>query len=148
LGWVAAGRFTKEVNRRKIESSLATSLPIQQCVAEVMRHGGYDAHLGRIRNFMQKQQVVALASIGRHFPADVRVVAPGGGYFLWIECAGAVDSLEVHQLALDSGITLAPGPMFSARRQYLNFLRLNYGHPWTPAMEAAVARIGKLVARF
>jgi len=148
LGWVAAGRFMKEVNRRKIESSLATSLPIQQGVAEVLRHGGYDAHLGRLRNFMQKQQVVALASIRRHFPADVRLVAPDGGYFLWIECAGAVDSLEVHQLALDSGITLAPGPMFSARRQYLNCIRLNYGHPWTPAMEAAVARIGELVARF
>ena len=30
LGWVAAGRFAKAVTQRKIESSLATSLPIQQ----------------------------------------------------------------------------------------------------------------------
>jgi len=91
---------------------------------------------------------VALAAIRQHFPADVRVVAPAGGYFLWIECGRAVDSLEVHLLALNSGITLAPGPMFSARRQYLNFIRLNYGHPWTAAMEKAVARIGKIIARY
>jgi DNA-binding transcriptional MocR family regulator len=148
LGWVAAGRFMTEVNRRKIEFSLATSLPIQQGVADVLRHGGYDAHLGRVRCFMQKQQALALASIRQHFPADVRVAAPAGGYFLWIECDCAVDSLEVHQLALQSGITLAPGPMFSARRQYRNYIRLNYGHPWTAAMEKAVARIGKIVARY
>ncbi len=148
LGWVAAGRFTQDVNRRKIESSLATSLPIQQGVAEVLHHGGYDAHLGRVRSFLHKQQATALASVRRHFPADVRVVAPSGGYFLWIECGRAVNSLELHQLALNSGITLAPGPMFSARRQYLNFIRLNYGHPWTPAIDNAVARIGKLISRF
>jgi DNA-binding transcriptional MocR family regulator len=148
LGWVAAGRFTKDLARRKIESSLATSLPIQQCVAQMLQHGGYDQHLAGLRRSLASQQSAALDSVRRHFPAGYRVAAPGGGYFLWIECAARVDSLEVHRLALDFGISIAPGPMFSARQQFGNFIRLNYGHPWTPAMDRAIQRLGEILRRF
>ncbi len=147
LGWIAAGRFTQEVARRKIESSLATSLPIQQAIAQMLRHGGYEAHLKKLRERLANQQAAALNSLQRHFPSGYRVGPPPGGYFLWIECAASVDALEVHRLALSSGISVAPGPMFSARRQFRNFLRLNCGHPWTAAMDRAVQRIGDILRR-
>jgi DNA-binding transcriptional MocR family regulator len=35
--------------------------------------------------------------------------------------------------------------MFSARREFTHCLRLNCGHPWTPAMDRAVAELGKMV---
>jgi DNA-binding transcriptional MocR family regulator len=114
----------------------------------MLQQGGYDAHLVKLRRILETQQAAAAASIGRHFPPGYRMVRPAGGYFLWIECAPAVDSLEVHRLALDSGITIAPGPMFSARRQFRNFIRLNYGHPWTAAMDQAVARLGSILRRY
>jgi DNA-binding transcriptional MocR family regulator len=147
LGWIAAGRFTKEVARRKIESSIATSLPIQLGVAQMLKHGGYESHLARLRGVLANQQAVALESLHRHFPAGYRVAAPAGGYFLWVECAAAVDALAVHRLALDSGITIAPGPMFSARRQFGNFIRLNYGHPWSPETDRAIRRLGEILKR-
>ncbi len=147
LGWVAAGRFAQDIGRRKIESSLATSLPIQQSIAQMLHQGGYEAHLAGLRRALQTQQAAALRSIQRHFPPGYRVTRPMGGYFLWVECAKEIDSLEVHSAALESGITIAPGPMFSARRQFGNFIRLNYGHPWTASMDAAVARIGDILRR-
>jgi DNA-binding transcriptional MocR family regulator len=145
LGWVAAGRFTKEVARRKIESSLGTSLPIQLGIAQMLKSGGYESHLVRLRGVLANQQAIALESLHRHFPPGYRVAAPAGGYFLWLECAAAVDSLECHRLALDAGITIAPGPMFSARRQFRNFIRLNYGHPWSPGMDRAIRRLGEIL---
>jgi DNA-binding transcriptional MocR family regulator len=148
LGWLAAGRFAKEAARRKIEFSLATSLPIQQGIAQMLRHGGYDAHLVRLRSALASQQAAALDSMRRHFPGGYRIAPPAGGYFLWIECAATVDSLEVHRLALESGISIAPGPMFSARRQFGNFLRLNCGHPWTAAMDGAIQRLGHILRRY
>jgi DNA-binding transcriptional MocR family regulator len=147
LGWVAAGRYAEDLARRKIESSLSTSLPIQLGVAQMLRFGGYESHLARLRRTLASQQAVALESMHRHFPAGYRVAVPTGGYFLWIECAVSVDSLEVHRLALQSGITIGPGPMFSARRQYRNFIRLNYGHPWSPEMDRATKRLGQLLRR-
>ena len=145
LGWVAAGQFAQAVQRRKITSSLATSIPIQQGIAQMLRLGGYDAHLVKLRAALAKQQAAALDSLRKHLPSDYRVTRPAGGYFLWIELAPAIDSLEVHRLALDAGISIAPGPMFSARREFRNCLRLNYGHPWTPQMDKAVAKLGSIV---
>jgi len=147
LGWVAAGRFTQELARRKIESSLATSLPVQQGIARMLKDGGYDSHLAVLRRSLANQQSAVLNSMHRHFPPGYRVAAPEGGYFLWIECAASVNSIEVHRLALDFGISIAPGPMFSARRQFGNFIRLNCGHPWTPEMDRAIQRIGEILRR-
>jgi DNA-binding transcriptional MocR family regulator len=147
LGWIAAGRFTNDVARRKIESSLATSLPIQLGIAQMLKFGGYESHLVQLRSVLANQQAVALESMRRHFPPGYRVAAPVGGYFLWVECAASVDSLAVHRLALHSGVSIAPGPMFSARRQLRNFMRLNYGHPWSPAMDRGIRRLGEILRR-
>jgi DNA-binding transcriptional MocR family regulator len=145
LGWVAAGRFATNLQRRKITSTLATSVPIQNGIALMLRREGYDAHLTKLRHALQAQQRDALGSLRKHFPEGYRVAAPDGGYFLWVELAESIDALEVHRLALESNISIAPGPMFSARREFRNCLRLNYGHPWTTQMDRAIAELGGII---
>ncbi|HEY4365679.1 MAG TPA: PLP-dependent aminotransferase family protein [Steroidobacteraceae bacterium] len=145
LGWVAAGQFASQVQRRKITSSLATSIPIQHGIAQMLRQGGYDAHLVKLRAALAKQQAAALDSLRRHLPPGYRVTQPSGGYFLWIELDPQVDSLEVHRLALEANISIAPGPMFSARREFRHCIRLNCGHPWTAQMDKAVAELGRII---
>jgi DNA-binding transcriptional MocR family regulator len=49
-------------------------------------------------------------------------------------------SLEVHTQALEFGITIAPGSVFSPRRESGNFIRLTTGHPRTAAYQQATAR--------
>jgi DNA-binding transcriptional MocR family regulator len=148
LGWVAAGRYSADVSRRKIEASIATSLPVQQGIAQMLRHGAFDTHLTKLRRDLAASQLAAMESLQRHFPAGYRVAAPRGGYFLWVECASQVDSLDVHRRALDVGITVAPGPIFSARQQFKNYLRLNTGHPWTSATARAIQTLGTLLRRY
>jgi DNA-binding transcriptional MocR family regulator len=58
-----------------------------------------------------------------------------------------VDALELHRAALADGISIAPGPIFSARQQYRNCLRLNCAVPWSEGIEGALARLGALVNR-
>jgi len=147
LGWTAAGRFAADVQRRKITTSLATSVPIQNGIAQMLRNEGYDRHLEKLRQALQSQQEAALVAINKHFPAGVRVATPEGGYFLWLELPERVDALEVHRRAVEAHISIAPGPMFSARRQFRNCLRLNYGHPWTEQVDTAVAELGRIVAQ-
>jgi DNA-binding transcriptional MocR family regulator len=147
LGWVAAGRYAQELSRLKMETSIATSLPVQLGIAQMLRGGGYDAHLVRLRRRLALSQRAALESLRRYFPAGYRVAAPRGGYFLWLECAATVDSLDVHRRALSLGISIAPGPIFSARQQFQNYLRLNTGHPWTNAMAQAIQKLAQLLKR-
>jgi len=145
LGWVAAGRYADDLRRRKITSTLATSVPIQNGIALMLRQEGYETHLSKLRQALRVQQQAALRSIKKHFPSGYRLATPEGGYFLWIELPPEVDALEVHRRALEASISIAPGPIFSARRQFRNCLRLNCGHPWSPAMDRAVAELGRII---
>jgi len=147
LGWVAAGRFEQELRRRKVMTSLSTSLPVQEGIAQLLRHDGYDAHLKKLRRTLAAQQAALLKGVREHWPAGVRVARPDGGYFVWLELPSGVDSLRLHGLALEQGISIAPGPIFSPRREFRNFVRLNCGHPWDAELESAVRRLGRLVDR-
>ena len=116
-------------------------------LADYLQHGGYDKHLRRLRHAMESQLSSLLAAVARHFPAGVRVSHPAGGYFVWVEFAEGFDALALHQAALEHGISVAPGPIFSARRHFRHCLRLNYGHPWDDRLEAAMQTLGALAGR-
>jgi DNA-binding transcriptional MocR family regulator len=145
LGWVAAGKFATEVQRRKITTSISTSIPVQDGIAMLLRQDGYEAHLAKLRRTFAAQQTSLLAALQKHFPNGYRVTRPDGGYFVWVELPRGADSLEVHRLALEQGISVAPGPIFSPRREFRNCLRLNYGHPWTADFDRAMAKLGRIV---
>jgi len=81
----------------------------------------------------------------RAFPAGTRLSDPRGGYFLWVELPPGVDALKLHARAMREGISMAPGPMFSAAREFTNALRINCGHPWDASLAHAIERLGKLI---
>jgi DNA-binding transcriptional MocR family regulator len=54
-----------------------------------------------------------------------------------------VDALDLYVHALRAGVTLAPGDLFSATRQYRNFIRLNAAM-WNREVERAIERLGDL----
>jgi len=145
VGWVAAGRFATALQRRKIMSSLSTSIPAQDAIAIYLREGGYERHLAGLRRAFASQQAAALASLARHLPPGFRVTRPEGGYFLWIELPAGHDAIDIHARALERGFSVAPGPIFSAKRQFRNCLRLNYGHEWSTAFDTAVRKLGEIV---
>jgi len=145
IGWVAAGRYVEQIRRQKLTTSLATSAPIQAALATYLKQGGYDKHLRQLRSKLAAQEAKLIDQVARYFPATTRVSRPQGGYFIWLELPQGCDALAVHQQALAHGISTAPGPIFSAKRQYGHFLRLNFGHPESPRQEAAIALLGQLI---
>ncbi len=147
VGWASPGRYAKTVERMKLTTTLATSVPAQITLASYLKKGGYDKHLRALRHSLLLQQIKYVEAIERYFPDGTRLTSPGGGYFLWVKLPDGVNSLEMHREALKVGISVAPGPMFSAQRRYADYVRLNYGHLWNEEMEAAIATLGKIVQR-
>jgi DNA-binding transcriptional MocR family regulator len=95
-----------------------------------------------LRQRLAAQEATLVAAVEAHFPPGTRLARPGGGYFLWLELPAGVDAVALHEAALARGISTAPGPIFSAKREFAHFLRLNFGHP---VAEAAVAELGSLL---
>ncbi len=75
----------------------------------------------------------------------MHVTPPGGGYFLWVALAPGFDALLLHQRALEEGISIAPGPVFSARRTFSHCVRLNHGQLPGARLEEAMKTLGRLI---
>ncbi|MCA0176870.1 MAG: PLP-dependent aminotransferase family protein [Proteobacteria bacterium] len=146
VGWAAAGRWAPAVQRLKMMSTLATSLPPQLAIADYLAQGGYDRHLRQLRAALATEQQRARRVIERHFPSGTRVTQPAGGYFLWLELPPHVDALALHHRAMAQGISTAPGVLFSADRRFTHHLRLNVGHPGDTRVDAALRLLGEWAA--
>lgn len=147
VGWVAAGRYAKEIQRQKFSLSLATTVPVQIALADYLKQGGYEKHLRQLRHRLATQAEELIQDSERHFPSGTKLARPQGGYFLWLELPAQVDTLLLHQQALEHGISIAPGPIFSAKREFRHYLRLNFGHPSSEQRQSAVATLGKLISQ-
>jgi DNA-binding transcriptional MocR family regulator len=147
IGWVAAGRYADKIVRLKLSTTLATTVPVQIAIAEYLKQGGYDHHLRRLRQHFAVQESVLIEAVEQHFPAETKLARPAGGYFMWLELPEGVDALKLHKMALDQGISIAPGPIFSAKREFGNCIRLNYGYPDSLQQQEAIATLGRLISR-
>jgi len=143
VGWSAPGRFKDEVRRLKLMNTLSCVLPTQITIAEMLRGGGYDHHMRRIRKAYASQVQNMAEAVGQYFPRGTRVTRPQGGFVLWVEMPPAVDSLELYRKALQSKISIAPGSLFSPKQQYRNCIRMNCAHPWSEKIHAAIATLGR-----
>jgi DNA-binding transcriptional MocR family regulator len=82
-----------------------------------------------------------------NIPERVRMTHPTGGFVLWVELPRGVDSLKLYRLASAEGVSFAPGPMFSARGEYRNCLRLNFGYASPHKIRSGVRTIAQLIER-
>lgn len=144
IGWALAGRYGEQVAQLKFVNTHSTSALAQQGVAQFLAHDGWDHHLRGVRQLLEERGALMGAMVRRFFPEGTRMSQPRGGYLLWIELPGAADTLALYREALERGISIAPGRVFSNGELYRNFLRLNYSHAWTPRIEDAVKTLAQM----
>lgn len=109
-----------------------------------MRDGSYAAHLRRQRNELRTRRDWLLASL-RTWPGEVRVSTAQGGLSVWLELAESVDTLRAYPLALEQGVVITPGPLFSVSGQFRNCLRISFAHPWDTRRVEALSRLPGLL---
>ena len=147
VGWTAPGRFRPQVESLKFTSSMATTTAPQMAIADFLQNGGYDRYLRKLRRILMTQVQQMSSAVGCYFPAGTKVTRPQGGYVLWVELPRSVDSLELHRRALEQKISVAPGPIFSAKQKYKNFIRLSCGVPWSEKVDNSVRTLADLARK-
>ncbi len=147
VGFAAPGRFRDRVELLKFAMNLATPSITQRALAHYLRGGGYDRHLRQLRAGLEVNVARVSAAVAEGFPDGTRISRPKGGCFVWIELPGGVDALELHARALDAGVSIAPGHIFSPSQAHRSCIRLSCGEPWGERIEAAVRLVGRLASR-
>ncbi|MEJ1381707.1 MAG: PLP-dependent aminotransferase family protein [Candidatus Sedimenticola sp. (ex Thyasira tokunagai)] len=144
VGWVAPGRYQQDVIQMKYVSSMSTSTLPQLAIAEFIASGGYDRHVRKMRSNYRRGRDHMLGWIERYFPKGTRVTCPEGGYLLWLELPGVIDTQVLFDQAMERGVGIAFGNLFTASDKYKNNIRLSYANTPYEKIEAAMQVLGEL----
>jgi len=148
VGWCSGGcHHLKVVYRKSITNRMSAIAP-QLAVSAFLANGGYDRHLRHLRRIYHAQMNRMLQAIYDYFPAETCVTHPAGGHVLWIEMPEGFDAIQLYECALQKGISIAPGPIFSASNEcYRSCFALNTTLPWSDAVDRAMQTLGYLVKK-
>lgn len=144
VGWVAAGIHAQRIQHLQLMSTVSASVPTQLALADYLTQGGYDTHLRRLRRVMEQRLNSMHQAVVDAFPRNVKISHPGGGYFLWLEMEPPFNTNELYLRALEQGISIAPGRMFTTGNKFDHCFRLNASFPWSGHSEQAIKTLGQL----
>jgi DNA-binding transcriptional MocR family regulator len=147
LGWVEAGRWSKELATLKRVQGASTNAVLEYALADLLTQGSYEAHLRRLCALMKQRLGQARKLIQTSFPVGTRVNDPPAGYTLWVELPGEVDTMVLFALCKAQGITVGPGQLFCASHRYRHCLRLSFAGHWGQPEQAALTQVGRLACQ-
>jgi len=145
IGWVVTDKYIEKISQLKRAFSCTSGLLQQLTLADFLSSGDYSRHLKALRPVLKRNSERMASLVSEHFPPETRTSKPVGGSVLWLELPGDVQSEQLFDEAIEAGISVAPGHIFSPCSCYTNFLRLSFGHPWTDDTENALRWLGKRV---
>lgn len=125
-----------------VDLKLATSFGNGQLAANVVHRllvdGTYRRHVESLRSRLADAMG---ETIGRLVRAGLSVwTEPRGGMFVWAQLPDGLDASCVARRALEAGVVLAPGNVFSASGSAGGYLRFNVSRCKGPAVFSALAR--------
>ncbi|WP_342052753.1 MULTISPECIES: aminotransferase-like domain-containing protein [unclassified Cupriavidus] len=145
LGWMAAGKWQARVEMLKIGITRPNAALPQIIAADFMHDGGLERHLRRLRVQLRAQREWVAGRIARTFPEGTRLTLPRGGMHLWIALPEDLSGSRIADRALQQGIRVLPGAMFSNSTRYDRYLRVNCGAPRSDEIERALDTLATIV---
>lgn len=145
VGWIAGGSHQGRIEYLKYVLNLATATIPQLAVADLLESGHYERHLRRVRVDYAQAVARMTKAVLELFPEGTKISQPQGGFVIWLELPGNLDSFALARQALAVGISIAPGPIFSASQKYSSFIRLSCACEWNNRVERALVNLANLV---
>lgn len=143
-GWMLPGKIMRKALEIKATTNVCCASPTQMVVAEFLRQGLYERHLKRLRVATERQMQTIQHHLATYFPEGTGVTRPKGGGFLWVSLPEKVDSVQLFKEAKSQGILISPGPIFTTRDQFRNYIRLSCCGVWHERMEQGLKVLGTL----
>jgi len=143
----ARGRSVDALLALKQATDLSDAMPLQAALAEFVCCGEYDRHLGRLRGVLRERCEALLESLTRHMPDGTRWTVPEGGYQVWVELPGPLDTRELLTDAIGAGVLFAPGSQFNHDGRASRCLRLTFAMADAAALRRGVECLSEVVRR-
>ena len=145
IGWIVPGKYQPRAELVKSVTSRVTSALPQLGLAELLDTGFYPRYIRRLRHLVADQVARYAAAVEEVFPAGTRLTRPAGGTVLWVQLPGRVDGTTLYHRAIEKGISIMPGEIFSLGRRHRRFIRLSCAHPWSARIERGITELARLM---
>ena len=115
VGWfVVPEAMRAAYDDRAVSTYISPPLLPQAIVHEVHERGQFQPNLERISGILHAQRDAMLGALERELGGRATWSRPEGGYFLWLDFGGGVDTGALLTRATDAGVTFVRGADFFA----------------------------------
>lgn len=147
VGYACSKLHAPTITLHKSARVSGVSALAEDALTLYLQSGHYERHLRNIRRDYHTLISQYTHAILKSFPAGTRVSRPAGGFILWVQLPGEVDSRLLQAKALEKNISIASGAVFSLNHQdYAAYIRINCAIPWNSQSQRALARLAQTVA--
>jgi len=149
LGYVYARHdYIRKICDIKTATNSHSSLLAEVACAEFFKQGLYPAHHKKICDIYRTQRDAMLAALDRHLPAGTRHTNPDGGFFMWVQLPGGIDTTDMLvEASRDYHVAYVAGRGFYVEGgdKGADELRLSFSGVEPPQIEEGMRRLGSLV---
>ncbi len=123
-GFITAPRdWIEALTDLKIATSFGGAGFSAELVLTLLKDGSYRKHMETVRQDLARAMAATVARLGES--GIIPWIEPRAGMFLWCRLPDGIDAADLARKALDKGIVLAPGNVFSHAQTAGSFLRFN-----------------------
>src|SRR5256714_1697761 len=148
VAWLAAPEpMIERLTLHKQVFDLNTNAMGQWAVSEIIRRNLLDDHLAMLRQRYKRKRDVMLEAIAAHWPREVRVNHPAGGFHLWCRLPVDLRARTLLREAASEQVAFVIGEPFHVDGGGQQHFRLSYAFPDEDDIEEGVKRIGTAIKR-
>ncbi|HEY0757169.1 MAG TPA: PLP-dependent aminotransferase family protein [Ktedonobacteraceae bacterium] len=148
VAWLAAPEpMIERLSLHKQIFDLNTNALGQWSVSEILRRDLFNEHLATLRVSYAHKRDTMLQAINAHWPHEVRVSQPAGGFHLWCRLPGDLRTRTLLREAANERVAFVIGEPFHVDGGGQQQLRLSFAYPSEEDIEEAVKRIGHAMKR-
>jgi DNA-binding transcriptional MocR family regulator len=141
----ARGRALEGLKALKRTIDLSGVPIVQAAVADFVRAGAYDRHLAKLRKTLRLRRDVLVEALAEAMPEGARFTTPEGGYQVWLELPGRIDTGDLLEDARRAGVLFAPGSLFHHDGRASSALRLTFALADEDEIRRGVAALADVV---
>jgi 2-aminoadipate transaminase len=148
VAWLAApAELITRLSLHKQVFDLNTNALGQWTVSEILQRNLLDDHLMLMRQQYRHKRDTMLSAIRTHWPANVRVSHPSGGFHLWCRLPGEMRARTLLREAAHERVAFVIGEPFHIDGGGQHHIRLSFASPETADIEEGIRRIGTAMKR-
>ena len=147
LGWaIGPPEVVSAMSAAKQNSDQCAGALGQRIMAAFVEGGHFPAHLASARALYERRAAAMLAALERHMPAGTSWTRPEGGFFVWLNVPGNVDTAAMARRAHREQVAFVPGSPFYTDGRGASQVRLAYSGVPEDRIEEGVRRFARLLA--